>query len=61
MTVLVIFLSFTTSVALANDAVTKFKCYGTPVIIYNSNVVEYPFLVLTIESPGRTSTVPKVL
>jgi hypothetical protein len=52
-TALVVFLSFTTSVALANDAVTKFKCYGTPVILYNSNIVESPFFVLTIENPGH--------
>ena len=50
---LVLFLSFTTSVAVANDAVSKFKCNNTSVILYNSNVVESPFFVLTIKSPGR--------
>jgi hypothetical protein len=41
---------------LANDTVTKFKCHSTPVILYNSNVVEFPFFVLTIESPGHPNS-----
>ena len=53
--ILIVFiLSFfaTTIVAMANDAVTRFKCGNIPVVFYNSNVVESPFFVITVESPG---------
>lgn len=55
MIALIFFLSATTTVAMADDTVTKFKCGNTSVILYNSNVVESPFFVLTVEIPGTTN------
>ncbi|MGA9111574.1 MAG: hypothetical protein ACLPSL_08290 [Smithella sp.] len=49
---LIFFLSATTTVAMADDTLTKFKCGNTSVILYNSSVVESPFFVLTVEISG---------
>jgi len=51
---LFLFIFAFTSVATANDMVTRFKCNNISVILYNSNVVESPFFVITVERPGRS-------
>ena len=54
----ILFLSLTGAVAIANDRVTKFKCNNISVILYNSNVVESPYFILTIETPGHPNFHP---
>lgn len=52
LTALILCLSATSSIAMADDTVTKFKCGNIPIVLYNSNVVESPFFVISIGGPS---------
>jgi hypothetical protein len=46
--ILLVFCILTVGPAVADDTVTKFKCGGASITIYNSNVIESPFFVVSI-------------
>jgi len=51
----ILFLSLATTVVMANDAVTRFHCGNTSIVLYNSNVAESPFFVLTVANSGAVN------
>jgi hypothetical protein len=48
--ILIIFCILSAGLAVADDTVTKFNCGGASITIYNSNVIESPFFVVSISN-----------